>query len=178
MKKIIFGFVLLMAITVSMAAHAGGQKFVIVPSGAEIGPADVMAVQLGPCKGDTTYDTLDASAAPNFFVLSLAKNATRPMFKYMATMAPLGAIKTSGDSVAIAYQLLPSTKLSDTLSAGWTVMDTIPNAGKNGAVVDLSAKVGMAIVFKITNIDATGINIVKPIRIVFKENSSLQAPVR
>jgi hypothetical protein len=170
MKRILASALLLLAVGVSFAAvgtrpvavTAGNAPFVQVAQN----PEDVVWLTLHdnlPTSADT-FAAADTSQVYGPFVLTAGKGD--PMFKAFRVYF-IGGL-TSGDSVQIAYQIISGSKMSDTIASGWTVVDTVTDGGKVMAQVDISAKPGRAIVFKITNVDSTAVNIINWVRVALR----------
>lgn len=158
MKKLLAVLLVIAAYSLSIAADASA----LIGSGLFWGkPSNVVVYTLG-----TNGSTADSIAATNSNVYgpyNLSVDPSRPAFKGFRVYFPTGSL-ASGDSVAFKYQLIAGDKITDTI-ASWTVVDTFINS-KRSSYVDISSLAGTGIVFKVTNIDASKVGVLKKPKVV------------
>jgi hypothetical protein len=176
MKKIL-GILVVIAFCSSTFAARAGIK--IAGNAANSRVANISVITLGKCIGDTTTltggDSLDAAGVNTYGPYRLSVDDGRGMFTSFQAYCNAGAI-ASGDSLQLTYQIIAGNTLADTNST-WTAVDTLI-AGKKGIYTDISSRAGQAIVFRINNVDATGVLIAKKIRVVLKETYTAQGNTR
>lgn len=174
MRKILTSAVILFAFSLLYAA--AGIKPGIVTGNK---PFDQIAQNPGDVVWVTLHDNLPtasdsfktADTVQLYGPYALAKDNKDCEFKSFRVYFQGGL--ANGDSVDLAYQIIPGSKMSDTVTSAWTVVDTFAVGGKYPAQVDISAKPGRAIVFKITNIDATESDISDWVRVAFRRNATI-----
>lgn len=164
MKKILF----IMLLSVCVFAQSGSW---VKPNNYKSNkiPCNVFYKTIGD--GSVATDSLDSAAVSVHGPYSLSKNANHPMATGMVMTAPNGVL-VSGDSLEVAYQFTLTNNLSDTISANWTVLDTITSKGIRSDYVVLDSLPSRSVFYKLTNVDDTGIRIQKDkeIRVGFIEN--------
>jgi len=169
MKKIL-GVMILLAFCLS-AYSAQTKRYLQGTAAANSCVANVWAVQLGKCMGDTTTaigDSINAAGVNTYGPFRLSISDDRGMATGFQVYGNTGCL-SDGDSVSISYQILPGNKITDTLvTSGWTTTDTIIT-GKKGTYTSIASRAGQSIVFRITAHDGTGVLIQKPIRVLFYE---------
>jgi hypothetical protein len=138
-------------------------------------PSDVYFVSIG-CglmKGDSALkfsDTIAAGGHVRYGPYPMSIDPSRPSFKYLRFYAPIGALVA--DSLQVAYQLLSGNSLADTGAVTqWVATDTL-TPGEFGTTVDISAKAGVSILFRVMNTAGATAIIRKPLRAILKEPSA------
>jgi hypothetical protein len=131
-------------------------------------PSDIYFVKIG--NGFGANDTIAAAGTVRYGPYPMSIDPSRPSFKYLRFYAPIGALVA--DSLQCAYQLLPGNSLADTGAVtSWVAIDTL-QPGEIGTTVDISAKAGISILFRVMNTAAATAIIRKPLRAILKEPSS------
>lgn len=172
MKNFLIGFVVVFAfVGASFAGSDGGlisKNWLTDVTSA----ANTNVIVLAEGRSDTAKDSLTAAKIALFppFPLGGSKFKIKP--SYFRCYAGSGVV-ASGDSIEISYQKIASNSIGDTTST-WVAFDTISSGGKAGNVVNISTTPGQSIVFRVKNIDATGVLIAKPIRICFLTSAQLE----
>lgn len=138
-------------------------------------PIDVRVIQLHDDQSSLD-DTLAAADTANLYgPYTLAGPGGMMVHGFRAFFG--NGVCASGDSLALAYQTLPSGNIRDTVSASWTFLDTIESTGEwtRYATLDNSTP-ATHILFKIVNIDATAAFIAKNVYAVLQgqETVSIQ----
>lgn len=171
MNKIFSALFVLIAVVVSshaasvgLAASVGGSIY-----DAQSKPSNVAVVQLGTGTG-AQYDTIAIAGQNVYGPYNLSVDKSRPQFKGFRLNSLTGTLD-SGDSAEVSYQLISGTTLADTAPV-WTPSDTLIATGKLGNYQDISSKTGLAIVFKVKNIDATALLVQKKLKVVFQAPST------
>jgi hypothetical protein len=158
MKKIIFLFVIGCLVTSASALH-------ISPTGTKpLAPDNVWFATLGD--GTATNDSIAIAGSNVWGPFAISKDKSSPQATGMRLIVPVTGL-LSGDSATVLYQFTATNKITDTTAAGWISMDTVSTLGVVGANVDISAKQAAGVFFKVLNLDATAIRMLKRWRIVF-----------
>lgn len=176
MKKILAVFVTLLA-CVSVFAVANR----VVPiSGfdANAKPSNVLTVKL--VTAGVTADSIGpiTTGAPIVYgPIALSVDPSRPEFKGFRAFFPLNAW-SSGDSIRLQYQTIPSNNAADTSTLGWISVGANVALGDTAAYIDLTTSPAQSILFKLVPIDVTPVTFLKPIRVVFFAPSTESADVK
>jgi len=115
-------------------------------------------------------DTLATTEAVTIGPFALTSTSGGPMYKAMTIIA--SEITGTTPTMQLYYQLGASSAIADT-AAEWTLIDTL-SATKGVFSVDLSAKAGRYIWFRIYNYDGTTCTIPDYIWACFKKNLSYE----
>lgn len=170
MKKIIAGLLVLVVASLSFA----GVTNVFTGLDKNQKPSDIYVVKIGT--GFGTNDTIAASGTVRYGPYPLSVDPSRPSFKYIRFYAPIGALVA--DSLQTAYQMLPGNTLADTGAVTqWVACDTL-QPGEFGTTVDISAKAGVSILFRVMNTAGAAAIIRKPLKAVLKTVSTETADVK
>jgi hypothetical protein len=162
MSKILAGFFVLALYAICLAAAATSP----VTNTVTVQPGNVVVVKLG---SDASVDTVyTSSGAVVYGPYNLSVDRSRPQFSGFRAYMPTGGL-AAGDSVYLDYQILPGPNLSDSSSV-WTRADTLIN-GKKGIYQNIASLPGVAIIFKITNADASKVGLIKKTKIAFIASS-------
>jgi len=164
MKKLCVLFILLLAVLAVAGVHNTADANGKTARG--VIPADIVTIPLTDTDTTDACDTMAADKAGFIGPFQLADGSNEPMYKTMKIIVRPGCV-ASGDSFQIAYQLLATNNINDTISS-WDVVDTADVAGKAMTEVDISGKVGNYILFRIYNVDSTRIEIQNRIWAMFK----------
>lgn len=140
-------------------------------------PANIRTVPIA-VTASGAVDSLDAvGGAPHVYgPINLCFDGSRPKYGGFK-IRWAGNAWASGDSLRLEYQVLPTSKVSDTNSI-WRSL------GQNIALADtiayqsLSNIVGNSVVFKLTPIDVTPVTFVKPIWVIFEETTSAYVEIK
>lgn len=160
--KLITTFLILFAVSAFAATGISGDGVINTS-------ANVKSVKLGTCNSGV-YDTLKTGAANIYGPYNLSIDRTRPMFKGLQLRASLASFD-AGDSIQFGYQVITGNKISDTISSGWTAVDTIVGAGgKAGTYTSISSIIGRSIVYRLLSLDASTAIVQTPIRVFMLED--------
>jgi hypothetical protein len=147
---------------------------VVAPSGelaTKISPQDVKTIQIVDEVMVRAIDSLFVGEKNIYGPYALTGNSEDPMFSSMSVYASAGLTESS-DSVGMAYQVTPTSRLADTCAACWTdIIDSIGDGGFKKAISSLPA--GNFIWFQIRSEEGAGnILLQKPVRVVFKKSNT------
>jgi hypothetical protein len=137
-------------------------------------PSDIYVVKIGTGYG--ANDTIAAGTHVRYGPYPLAIDPSRPSFKYLRFYSPIGALVA--DSLQTAYMLLPSNAIADTGAVTqWVACDTL-QPGEFGTTVDISAKAGVSILFRVMNTAGATAIIRKPLKAVLKTVSTEMVDIK
>lgn len=137
-------------------------------------PGDEKCITLGDNTFNESEDTIATTGAIIFGPYNLSMGKGYPAAGGIRFMAEKNSV-ASGDSLGLAYQVVGGTSITDTVTSGWTSVDSIKgNVGKSGAYTDISQKIGQAIFFRLYNFDADSCAVGAPIRVIMKSTITKQ----
>lgn len=133
-------------------------------------PSNIWGSKLHTRSTATSVDTFaDTSVNKIYGPYSLCRDGGgSPAAKYIGVKAD--AITGTTPQMQLQYQLISGTAITDTI-ASWTYGCEI-NASAKDTVIDISAKVGKAIVFRIDNTDSTACQIPGLLEFILKDAST------
>lgn len=172
MRKILFAMAALAAFAVpTFASHTSNT----IAGDANIWtPTNERIVELRG-SGDTALDSINTTGKNLYGPYAVSISNQRPYYGGFRVLYPNGLLVTAADSVVYSYQLIGGDSWNDTISSGWTPMDTVRgDVGKKSVYVSLANTAAKAIVFKVYVLGATPVKIKKKVRVIFVETTSDQ----
>lgn len=167
MKKILVSLLVLVAFAMSFAVTNTVVSSTSFDSNGK--PANVRIVPIAV----TSTGAMDSlgpitTGSPHVYgPINLSVDPSRPMYTGFRVKWA-GNAWTSGDSIALYYQILPTNKVSDT-SSNWITLGANIALSDTIAYTSISGAAGSSIVFKLNPIDVTSVTFSKPIWVIFKE---------
>ena len=165
LNKVFFAVLFLVAFAIAQETDT---TITSVAGNDPVTPADAWILDLYNNVSSDGGDSICPDSVNYHGPYRLTSSRGEPMFKGFDLFAQDGCV-ASGDSLAISYQIIAGDEIADTCLT-WTVIDTFTSTGSNGNYTDLSSEIGNSIVFRVYNVDGTGVRIADYIRIVFKKN--------
>lgn len=131
-------------------------------------PSNVFGFDLHTRNTATAVDTFTDTSVNKIYGPYAITRDNGPMIKYIAVKAD--AITGTTPQMQVKYQFIPGVNITDTISA-WTYGCEI-NASAKDTVIDVSAKVGKAVVFMVDNTDSTACRIPGLLHIEMKDSKT------
>lgn len=131
-------------------------------------PSNVFGFDLHTRNTATSVDTFADTSVNKIYGPYAVCRDGGPMAKYIGVKAD--AITGTTPQMQLQYQFISGTSITDTIAA-WTYGCEI-NASAKDTVIDVSAKVGKSIVFRIDNTDSTACRIHGLLHIELKDSKT------
>lgn len=126
--------------------YVGGNAFWGIPKNVTVYTLDSTT---GNGRINLNTDTIGATYINYYGPFMLAADNTRPAFKGLRALCPVGTLGAV-ETLSVEYQVLPGMTWADTLASGWVSFDSIKAAvGSHGTYAKIDTLFGASIAFKL-----------------------------